>query len=67
MYSRVAMLYSYTLDYLLDHMTMEHIIMLYEYAMEWNGADIEKYDPKPDKAEFYKHYGDKIKRPEGVT
>lgn len=66
MYSRVAMLYGYTLEYLLDHMTLEHIIMLFEYAMEWNGADIEKYNPKPDKEKFYEHYGDKIKRPEGV-
>lgn len=60
------MLYGYTLDFLLDHVTLEHIIMLYEYAMEWHGADLDKYKAEPDKEKFYKTYGDKIKRPEGV-
>jgi len=60
------MLYGYTLEYLLDHMTLDHVIMLFEYAMEWNGADLEKNNPKPDKEKFYQTYGDKIKRPEGV-
>lgn len=59
------MLYGYTLEYLLDYMTLQHIIMLYEYGMEWHGADIEKYKDEPDKEKFYEKYGDKIKRPGG--
>lgn len=60
------MLYGYTLEFLLDEMTLEHVIMLYEYAIEWHGADLDKNNPTPDKEKFYKTYGDKIKRPEGV-
>ena len=59
------MLYGYTLDFLLDKMTMEHIIMLYEYGVEWYGIDINKYKDEPDKDKFYEKYGDRIKRPGG--
>ncbi len=56
-------MYGYTLDFLLDQMTLEHITMLYEYGMEFYGADLEKYKNEPDKESFYEAYGDKIKRP----
>jgi len=60
------MLYGYTLDFLLDEMPLEHVMMLFEYGMEWHGADLEKYKTEPDKEKFYERYKDKIKRPEGV-
>lgn len=65
----MAMLYGTTLDYLLDQVTLDHVLMLYEYAMEWHGADLDKYKPEPDRAAFRARYGGQIKgpEPEGVS
>ena len=77
-----------TPDYLLNHMSLEQVLMYYDYGVEFeeNKSNIlvsriavglfgvkeppkkvtKDYSDTPDKESFYKHYGDKIKRPEEV-
>ncbi|MFS0820756.1 hypothetical protein [Bacillus sp. 1P02SD] len=74
-----------TPDHLLNNMSIEQILMYYDYGIEHetNKANIlvnriavglfgvedknpkkRDYNDSPDKEAFYKHYGDRIKRPE---
>ena len=89
MFARMGSMYAWaTPDYLLNHMSLEQVLMYYDYGVEFeeNKSNIlvsriavglfgAKEPPKkkekdctdtPDKEAFYKHYGDRIKRPEEV-
>ena len=77
-------MYGYKLSYILDHLSLEQVIMLYDYGIEFEEFKAailinklsellvgKKAKPrpkdssasdKPDKAEFYRRYGKKIKR-----
>lgn len=65
MFAGVCLNYGYTLDYCLDHLTMDDVQNLYLEALRWKGVDIEKYREEPDREAIEKHYGDKIVRPKG--
>ena len=82
--SRVCAIYSYSLSYILDNLTLEQVVMLYDYGIEFEelkaGILISKLsellvgkksktkskkdngEDKPDKAEFYRRYGKRIKK-----
>ena len=77
-------MYGYKLPYILDSLTLEQVVMLYDYGIEFEelkaGILISKLsdllvgkksktkpkkdngEDKPDKAEFYKRYGNRIKK-----
>jgi len=77
-------MYGYKLSYILDCLTLEQVIMLYDYGIEFEEFKaailINKLaellvgkkarskpkagtgNDKPDKAEFYRRYGDRIKK-----
>jgi hypothetical protein len=76
-------MYGYELPYILDHLTLEQVVMLYDYGIEFEelkaGILIGKLsellvgnkskskvkdqsNDKPDKAEFYRRYGKRIKK-----
>lgn len=83
-FAQMGSMYAWaTPDYLLDYMSIEQIMMYYEYGLQHEknkatiltnqiaiglfGAEESKerdYTSTPDKEKFYKHYGDKIKRPD---
>jgi len=82
--SRVCAMYGYELPYILDHLTLEQTVMLYDYGIEFEELKasilISKLsellvgkksktkpkedigDDKPDKVEFYRRYGKRIKK-----
>lgn len=58
-------------DYGLEHEENKANILVNRIAVGFFGVEEPKkhqkeYNETPDKEAFYKHYGDKIKRPEGV-
>ena len=77
-------MYGYSLAYILDSLTLEQVVMLYDYGIEFEelkasilinklaellvgkkSKDKSKKDngeDKPDKAEFYRRYGKRIKK-----
>jgi len=83
-FCRVCAMYGYELPYILDHLTLEQTVMLYDYGIEFEELKasilISKLsellvgkksktkpkedigDDKPDKVEFYRRYGKRIKK-----
>ena len=83
-FCRVCAIYGYSLPYILDNLTLEQVVMLYDYGIEFEELKasilISKLselligkksktkpkedirDDKPDKAEFYRRYGKRIKK-----
>ena len=82
-FCRVCVMYGYSLSYILDSLTLEQVVMLYDYGIEFEElrASIlisklselligkkskskvkDNSNDKPDKAEFYRRYGKRIKK-----
>ena len=76
-------MYGYKLEYVLDSLSLEQVLMFYDYGLDFEDlkANIlinklaellvgkkskkgkkKSENQKPDKAEFYRRYGKKIKR-----
>ena len=79
-FCRVCLMYGCTLDHLLWKLSLDQVIMLYDYGMEFektksiilvntlaeamSGIKSVKNikDDKPDRKEFYKRFGDRIRK-----
>lgn len=48
-------MYHWTLDYLLDHLTLNQVAFFHKQAVLYFNPD---KDPKPDKEKFHELYGD---------
>jgi hypothetical protein len=63
----MGMLYPWASPHhLLENYSLQQIFYYYDYAISYySGKPPRAFNDKPDIAGFYKHYGDKIKRPGG--
>ena len=55
MFAQICIVYHWTLDYLLDHLTLPQVAFFYSQAVLFYNPDS---DPNPDKKKFHEVYGD---------
>lgn len=55
MFAQVCLVYHWTLDYLLNYLTLPQVAFFYNQAVLFYNPDS---DPKPDKKKFHEVYGE---------